>query len=73
MATVDNKDMIDKLIANDGYFEDDHRVHMIVEYTNAWGNTTWGITWSNEYEGAKERYLIPSEFIQNPKIIWQAN
>lgn len=43
MATIDSKALIDQIIATDGYYEDDPRVYMIVEYTNANNNQTWGI------------------------------
>ena len=69
MATIDDKNLIDKLIANNGFFEDDPQVALIVEYTNAWGNIAWGVTWSNQ--PAQDRYLQESEFVRNPRIIWQ--
>jgi hypothetical protein len=68
MPTIDNKQLIDKLIAKDGYFEDDPQVYMIVEYTNAWGNVTWGISYVNERD--KDRYLIETEYVRNPKVLW---
>jgi hypothetical protein len=72
MATIDSKNLIDKIIANNGYYEDDPRVYKIVEYTNAYGNTTWGVTWSNELSSSRDRYLIETEFVKNPKVIWEA-
>lgn len=70
MATVDSKELIDKIIANDGYFEDDPRVFMIVEYINAYGNKTWGVTWSNEPESRRFRYRIETEYVREPRVIW---
>lgn len=72
MATIDRKDIINEIIAKNGYYEDDPRVHMIVEYTNANGNRTWGVTWSNETNASKRRYLIETEFVRDPKVIWKA-
>lgn len=72
MATIDNKEMIDKIIRQDGFFEDDPQVYMIVEYINAYGNITWGVTWTNERVGALTRYLVETEFVREPKIIWKA-
>lgn len=72
MATITSKDIIDELIKNDGYCADDPRVYQIVEYTNAYGNKTWGVTWSNEAELSKHRYEIPSQFVREPKVIWRA-
>ena len=73
MSTIDNKELIDTLIKNDGYYEDDPRVYMIVEYTNAYGNTTWGVTWERESPMRRERYTIPSDFVINPKVIWRSD
>ena len=71
MATVDNKQMIDAIIAaNNGYYGDGPRVYMIVEYTNWYGNTTWGITWERDRD--KDKYLIESEYVRNPKILWKS-
>ncbi len=70
MATIDNKKMIDDIIKNNGHFEDDPQVYMIVEYTNAYGDITWGVTWSNENVKSRTRYLDESKFVQKPKVIW---
>ena len=69
MATIDDKNMIDKLIASDGHFADDPEVALIVEYQNYWGKTTWGVTWFGERDLG--RYLTLSEYVQNPKVIWR--
>lgn len=71
MATIDNKDMIDRMIANNGFYEDDAQVEQIVEYTNAYGNVTWGVTWSNEHESRKRRYELPTFYVRNPRVIWR--
>ena len=72
MATIDNKKMIDDLIANNGHFEDDPRVAQIVEYTNAYGNITWGVTWINEPPASQRRYEIATEWVRNPRVIWRS-
>ena len=71
MATIDNKQIIDDIIAANGYYEDDPRVAKIVEYTNFAGNITWGVTWSNQID--QDKYLIISEFVRGPKLIWEAD
>ena len=79
MPTIDNKSIIDKLIANNGFYPQepddecspDPQVFMIVEYTNAYGNVTWGVTWINEHPESRMRYLVKSQYIINPKVIWQ--
>lgn len=70
MATIDSKQIIDEIIKNNGYYEDDPQVYMIVEYTNAYGNKTWGVTWSNQQD--KEKYLVESQYVRNPKVYWKA-
>ena len=72
MATIDSKEIIDDMIKADGYYEDDPRVYMIVEYTNAYGNITWGVTWSYESSNSRLRYLDETEFVRNPRVIWRA-
>ena len=72
MATIDNKKMIDEMIAANGYYMDDPRVAKIVEYTNAYGKQTWGVTWSSEHPDSQNKYLKNSPFIHNPKLIWEA-
>lgn len=70
MATIDSKQIINELIAANGYYEDDPQAYMIVEYTNAYGNITWGVTWSNESPNRRTRYLEKSQYVINPRVIW---
>jgi len=76
MATIDSKDFITKLITHNGWCDDeDHeafdnpRVSLIVEYTNAFDNLTWGVTFTGENPN---KYLIETIYVKNPKIIWDA-
>ena len=71
MSTIGDKPFINELIAGDGYYEGDPRVAQIVEYENAWGNITWGVTWCNESAKSQKRYEIPTEYIHDPKVIWK--
>ncbi len=71
MATIDSQSLIQKLIDQDGYFETDPRVYQIVEYVNQYGNKTWGVTWTNEPKDRQNRYLIESQYVRAPKIIWR--
>lgn len=70
MATFNHKDIIDKIIANDGYYDGDPRIVRIVEYTNSWGNVCWGAV--HEYEADPYRYDNPTPYISNPKVIFDA-
>jgi hypothetical protein len=72
MATIDNKGIIDNIIANNGYYDDDPRVYMIVEYTNFNGSQTYGVTWTNESRERRTRYLNETDFVINPKVIWHS-
>lgn len=83
MATIDNKSFIDNIIANNGWhsstFEneadkeepDNPRVHSITEYTNASGIVTWGVTFVIDRD--TDRYLLETEYVNNPKVIWKAS
>lgn len=70
MATINDKKLIDELIANNGYYEDDARVAQIVEYTNYYGVVTWGVTWQNQV--GIRKYELPTVYVRNPKVIWKA-
>lgn len=71
MSTIDSKAIIDEIIRNNGFYLDDPQVHQIVEYINAFGNTIWGVTWVGEPAERRERYMKPSQYINNPKLIWK--
>lgn len=71
MATIDNRNLIVSIITNNGYYDDDPRVYMIVEYTNSYGNRTWGVTWETDRD--KDKYLVETEFVLNPRVIWKAS
>jgi hypothetical protein len=79
MATITSKYLIDDIIANNGIdvhpLEEGERpdpdVAMVVEYTTPEGNTVWGVTWVNEPGVSQVRYLVESQFVINPIIIWR--
>lgn len=68
MATVNNRSVVDDLIAADGRYEDDPRVVRIVEYTNAWGGKCWGLV----YEIDPLDKYDESGSVREPRIIWEA-
>lgn len=72
MSTIDNKQIIDEIIERDGYYFDDPRVYMIVEYINAYGKTTWGITYCTEGHSARTRYLNETQYVRKPRVIWHS-
>lgn len=75
MATIDSKDFIDRLIAGNGLLDgeledyDNPPAIKIVEYTNAYGTVTWGVVFKGE--SGKNRYEIPTDYVRNPKVIWE--
>jgi len=66
MATINDKPTIEKLIKNNGHFEDDPQVTRIVEYTNAWGGICYGISYGID---DRYKYTLPTEFIREPLVI----
>lgn len=69
MATIDSKEFIDKIIAANGrLYENDPPITRIVEYTNAWGRTAYGVVFQGEAH--QDRYEIETEYVQNPKVIF---
>ena len=67
MATI-NKDLAEKIIAQDGYFENDPRVLKVVEYDNMWGGKSYGIIYP---EDSPDRYE-ETQYVRNPKTLWEA-
>jgi hypothetical protein len=72
MATVD-KDLADNIIANNGYYNgdsenelgDNPRCVIVTRYDNAFGGTSYGLT----FEGDPYRYSA-TYFVKNPEIVW---
>lgn len=66
MATV-SKDIADQIIAGK-YAAKDGWPLRIVEYTNQWGGTSYGVEhYAHEYGRYHE-----SPFVINPRVYWQA-
>ncbi len=66
MSTIDSKKIIDDIVA--GRYADDKPTR-IVQYINAFGNTTWGVTFKGE---DINRYLHETNYVRRPFIYWQA-
>ena len=73
MATIDDKSIIDAIIAANGdqYPGEEPPVRSITEYTNAWGNVTWGVVWEGEHPSQLERYMVETVWVRNPRRIWE--
>ena len=78
MSTM-HKPTVDRLIAGNGWLPEhpDHdapdnpRAAMIVEYTDQGGGQAFGVTFESEPAHRRERYLVESPYIRNPKIVWE--
>lgn len=68
MATIKSKDIVTKLITNNGHYLDDLQVVKIVRYTDSWGGNAFGLIYKGE---ALNRYDA-SEFIIDPQVIFEA-
>jgi hypothetical protein len=69
MPTVDSKELVDEIIAGDGYFEDDPRCVKIVQYTNSYGpRPSYGLI----YDGDDLFKYCASYYVRNPITIWEA-
>ena len=68
MATVNSKELVDEIIAGNGFYEDDPQVVKVVQYTNLVGGTAFGLMWKGDDLG---KYAA-SAYINNPKTIWEA-
>ena len=68
MATINSRAEVNIIIKGNGIYPGDRlRVIKIVEYTNNWGRQAFGLIYKGE---DPDRYR-PSEFIKNPKTIWE--
>ena len=70
MATIDDRAVVDKIIAANGrLYDDGPAVSKIVEYTNAWGNKAYGLVFENEID--QDRYERPTEYVGKPRVIFE--
>ena len=66
MATIDDKDFINRLIANDCYYEGDPQILQIASYRTPEGKTTYSVAWSEQ----DVRSLYSSPFCSEIQVIW---
>jgi len=66
MATV-SKSIADQIKTGNGYYMDDTRVVLIVEYDNAFNGIGYGLV----YQGRPNTYT-PSVYVRNPRVFWEA-
>lgn len=71
MSSID-KELADKIAACDGvmYPDEPHEpaVTRVVEYTTAWGDKAYGVT----FEGQDlNKYMRETEYVNAPRIYWE--
>lgn len=75
MATFDNRDAIDSIIARNGDREagdpPGSEIVKVVEYTNVEGRQCWGVVFRSEGGWGLDRYEVETEFVRAPKVIWR--
>ena len=71
MSTVD-KAFADKLASANGQLYPaepfEPPVILIVEYTNAWGNLAYGITFEGQDQ---DKYMRPTDYVRSPRIYFE--
>lgn len=67
MATV-SKDLADKIVAQNGFYADDPRVHRIVEYTDISGKQAYGLEYGHQIGKYAE-----SVYVRHPKVYWECS
>lgn len=68
MATISSKEIVNEIIAGDGYYSDDPRVKAIFEIQTP---TAEGVTrWVLCYTERDIFNAMSSEWVVNPKLIW---
>ena len=72
MATIDDRKHVDEIIAANGQqYPEEPPVVRIVQYDNAWGGVSYGLVWQDEPQDMQYRYNIETEFVRNPRTIWE--
>ena len=67
MATINSKEMVDELIANNGEYRGDPPVYYIVQYNTLVGGTAYGIC----YDGQDLLNYLDSPYCKNQKMLFR--
>ena len=74
MATIDSKTFVDNIIAHNGFYNgddedtlDNPRCVKVVEFINMGNRIAWGLI----FKGDNLDKYRASEFVKNPKTIWE--
>lgn len=70
MSTITSKPLVDRLIANNGCYEDDPPVDAIIEYIGMGGDICWKLIYHGPNAGAVVASTLLSPAVRNPKLIW---
>jgi hypothetical protein len=70
MSTFNNKDIVDEIIGNYGYYSGDPRVIKVVEYINRAGRPCWGVIYRGQNPAMYDSERPPDR--NQPHTIWEA-
>lgn len=65
MATIDSKDIIYKLLKNNGVYPGDPQCDTIWSYTNQFDNETQAVFWDWQHD------MYESPFVIGPTLLWR--
>jgi hypothetical protein len=68
MPTINDRAIVDEIIDAGGHYQGDPQVRKIVQYTNSWGGTCYGLIYAQHSLDAYE----PSEYVIKPFTLWEA-
>ena len=73
VGTFTDRETVDDIIAHNGESPSGHIAYVkIVEYENYEGRTVWGAVLPVEVHlGIGNRYNTPTEYVRNPRTIWE--
>jgi hypothetical protein len=72
MASITQKNIVDEIIKGNGVYEDDSPVVKIVEYTDNWGGTNWGLVYQLDLDaGLSYNRYEDSPHCHDTKVIFE--
>jgi len=70
VATINDKQLVNRIIAARGrLYDDEPPAIKVVEYTNAWGKRTWGVVFADDSD--PDRYERETQYVRDPRVIFQ--
>lgn len=73
MASINSRDIVNEIIAADGFYFDDERVIKIVQYNNMFdGGLTYGLVYASDGKASYDRYEDGGACI-DAVVLWEAS